>query len=375
MRNTIPARSRFGRAAFITAVSSVLAAGLIACGGGGSDEPSEPETLTPQELVEQGEKGTFQIYGRLGDSISSGTGILYDKQKGLVLTNAHVVGGLTATKARLGDEEPVPARILGASFCNDLAVVELADIPDGAEELPLGNSDQVSAQDEVLALGFPGSLAEDTLTEDIVSSSGAVQSPDVAVSYDDSSPRFPSLIQHDATINHGNSGGPLFNDKGEVVGVNTLTNQDEAENQFYAITSNQAKDMLDELESGSSPDDLGWDIQPFSQVLLSDVYPALGIGTATLGEQVDQFLIDEGTTGMWVWGSTEGKPAEEANLFTGDLITEINDTPIRTVPDVCDILQSSSPGQTLEVEGRYISDVSADNFLDPWTTELKLPQG
>ena len=373
MRSSTSARSNFWRVAFITAVSAVLAAGLIACGGddGGSEEP---ETLTPQEVFNENQNGTAQIQVTVGEGASYGTGFIYDLDKGRLITNAHVVEGGSALKVRVGDEAPVPARVLGSSFCNDLAVVEMSTPPDSAEEVELGNSDQVQNQDQVTALGYPGTFNEDIESESIISSSGAVQTPDTSAVLDESTPRYPDLIQHDATINPGNSGGPLFNDEGEVIGVNTLGNEgDGVENQFYSISINHVKDMLKELEQGESPDDVGWDIQPFSQVLLSEVYPAYGIGSAQLGQQVDQFLIDDGTDGMWVWGSTAGKPAEEANLFTGDLITSINDTPVTDVATVCDILQSAGPGQTLEVNGRYISNIEDDNFLEEWTTELKLP--
>ena len=374
MSRSIPARSKFWRVAFITAVTAVLAAGLIACGGddGGS---SEPTTLTPQEVFQEHQNGTVQIQVGQGEGFSYGSGLIYDLDNGRILTNAHVVEGASSLKVRVGDEPAVPARVLGSSFCNDLAVVEMSSTPDNATEVDLGNSDQTQNQDQVTALGYPGTLAEDIEEEAIVSSSGAVQSPDVAAAPDASFPRFPHLIQHDATINPGNSGGPLFNDEGEVVGINTLGQEGGGvENQFYAISINHAKDMLKDLEQGTSPDDIGWDIAPFSQVLLSDVYPALGLGTAALGQQVDQFLINDGTNGMWVWGSTAGKPAEEANLFTGDLITHIKDTPVEDVATVCDILQSASPGEVIEVNGRYISDISDDNFLDTWRTEMTLPE-
>lgn len=350
----------------------MLAAGLIACGG--DDKPSEPTTLTPQEVFKEHQNGTVQLQVTVGDGGSYGSGFIYDLDKGRIITNAHVVEGGSALKVRVGDEAPVPARVLGSSFCNDLAVVEMSSVPDNATEVELGNSDQVQNQDEVTALGYPGTFNEDIESESIVSSSGAVQAPDTSALIDDSMPRFPELIQHDATINPGNSGGPLFDDQGKVIGVNTLGNEGGGvENQFYSISVNHVKDLLSELEQGESPDDIGWDIQPFSQVPLAEVYPAYGIGTAALGQQVDNFLIEEGTTGMWVWGSTAGKPAETANLFTGDLITEINETPVTSVASVCDILQSAGPGQTLEVEGRYISNIDDANFLEEWRTELKLP--
>ena len=374
MRRTIPARSKFWRVAFITAISVVLAAGLIACGGDDGGGSEEPETLTPQEVFQENEDGTVQVQVGVGDGFSYGTGFIYDLDKGRLITNSHVVEGSASLKVRVGDEPAVPARVLGSSFCNDLAVVEMSTVPDNAIEVSMGNSDQVQNQDQVTALGYPGTFNEDIENESIISSSGAVQTPQTTATIDPSLPRYPDLIQHDATINPGNSGGPLFDDEGNVIGVNTLGNEGEGvENQFYSISINHVKDMIKELEQGNSPDDLGWDIQPFSQVLLSDVFPVLGLGSAEFGQQVDQALIDEGVDGLWVWGSTAGKPAEEGNLVLGDLITGINDAPVATVPEVCDILQSTGPGQTIEVTGRYIASGDSSNFLDEWRTEVKLP--
>ena len=351
----------------------MLAAGLIACGGDDGGETEEPKTLTPQQVFEN-ENGTVQVQVGVGDGFSYGTGFIYDLDQGRLITNSHVVEGGSSLKVRVGDEPAVPARVLGSSFCNDLAVVEMSSVPDNATEVSLANSDQVKNQDQVTALGYPGTFNEDIENESIISSSGAVQTPQTSAVIDDALPRYPDLIQHDATINPGNSGGPLFNDEGEVIGVNTLGNEGEGvENQFYSITINHVKNMLKELEQGDSPNDLGWDIQPFSQVFLSDVFPVLGLGSAQFGQQVDQLLIDEGVTGLWVWGSTAGKPAEEGNLVLGDLITHLNDTPVATVPEVCDILQSTGPGQVLEVNGRYIASGDASNFLDEWRTEVKLP--
>jgi len=367
--------------AFITAVSAVLAAGLIACGGGddnggGGGGSEEPEVLTSQEVFKQGEKGVVQIQVTKPDGTFGGTGIVYDLNKKLILTNAHVVDGGSSIKVRFAEEAPIPARVLGSSFCNDLAVVEMTSVPDGIEELELGNSDQVENQDEVTSLGYPLNITTEELnTTPLVSTSGTVNAPNVSAAPDDSFPRYPELIQHDATINGGNSGGPLFNDQAQVVGVNTLGNEGNgAENEFYAISINHAKDLITTLEKGQSPDDIGWDIQPFSQVYLSDVYPAIGLGTAADGQAVDQALANEGISGLWVWDSSAGKPAQEANLVGGDLITDMNGTPVTNVEQVCDVLQSTSPGQEVEVEGIYIASGSPENYLDNWTTQMKMPQ-
>jgi S1-C subfamily serine protease len=356
------------------ALGMALLLGVAAGGCGGDSDSSESEPLTSKEVFEQSKQGVVQLSGRVGDSYGFGTGIVYDAGAGLVLTNAHVVEGVNSLKARLNRRAAVPARVLGSSACDDLAVVEMTSIPDGVTELPIGDSDAVANQDEVTALGYPTSFAEDISNEDLVSSSGNVQSPKVAAAPDDSLPRFPETIQHDATINPGNSGGPLLNDRAEVVGVNTLSGKAAgAENQFYSISSNHASDQLPELERGDSPDDIGLDSQPFSQVFLEDVFPLYDYD-AEFGRDVDAFLARKGITGLWVWGASTGSPAADAALVGGDLLTHVEGTPVKKASDLCDILQSASPGQELALEGIYILSGEDQDFLENWTTTLKMPK-
>jgi S1-C subfamily serine protease len=266
----------------------------------------------------------------------------------------------------------VPARVRGSGFCDDVAVAQLTEIPDGIQEATFGDSDAVSNQDQVVALGYPASF-QDFFTGSIVSTDGTVQSPSFEnANLGPASPVYAELIQHSATINPGNSGGPLYNDRAELIGINTLKNhgtQGEVEGQFYAITSNHARSLIDDLEAKKVTDDVGWDIDPFAQVPLSRVFPAIGYGTAEQGEQADMQLAQAGIDGLWVWGVTPGSPADKGQITGGDLIATINGTPVRTIPDVCDVLKSASRGDTLGVQGYYI--VSGP-FGEPWQTRVKL---
>ncbi len=352
---------------------ALMAAAVVALGACGGDDEDEPTPLTSQEVFQLAQTGAVQLSGRQDEAYGIGTGVVYDAANRRVLTNAHVVEGLSGLKARYDDQPPVPARVLGSSFCNDLAVVEMTSMPDGVSELPLGDSDTVINQDEVTALGFPTSFAENVTEEPLVSSSGNVQSPKLAAQPDDSLPRFPETIQHDATINPGNSGGPLLNDSAEVIGINTLGGSAAGnENQFYAISSNHVKDQLAALEQGDSPDDIGLDAQPFSQVPLGKVYPQFGY-TAQSGLEADRILAQDGTDGLWVWGVTPGSPAEDALLAFGDLLTRIDGTPVRNITDLCDILQSASPKQELALEGLYVLSGEDADYLQDWTATLKMP--
>jgi len=361
---------------------SVLGAMLVlaACGGGDDEEAAPtttvPPRLSPREVFDIAAPSTVALRGKQGKADVGGTGVIIDAAKGLILTNAHVVSGTAALKARVGDQAEVPARILGTAPCEDVAVVQFATVPPGMKAAKLGSSGGVRNQDEVVALGFPASFA-DPASQKLVSTTGTVQSPDVAAEPHPSLPRYPHTIQHSATVNPGNSGGPLLNDRAELVGINTLANtgtdRQQVQGQFYAISIDHIKPMLADLGAGKSQADPGWDIAPFAQVPLSEVFEATGYGTAEQGRLADQLLIDAGIDGLFVFGSSAGSPAEKARIVGGDLVTEVQDVPVTSVKEVCDVLQSASPGQVLKVEGRYLTSGGTErDFGDRWQVEMTL---
>ncbi len=364
-------------------VTVVLAAAVLvlaACGGGGDDgeetTPTTVRTLTSKEVFDIGAPSTVALRAKQGEADVGGTGVIYDAARGLILTNAHVVNGTAALKARVGDQAEVPARVLGVAPCEDVAVVQFATVPPGLKAITLGTSAGVQNQDEVTALGFPASFA-DPAAQRLVSTSGTVQSPDVAAEPDPSLPRYPRTIQHSATINPGNSGGPLLNNRAELIGINTLANtgteRQQVQGQFYAISIDHIKPMLPDLAAGKSQADPGWDLAPFSQVPLSQVFELTGYGTAEEGALADRILAENDIDGLFVFGANPGSSAEKANIEGGDLIERINRVPVTSVKEVCDVLQSASPGQTLEVEGRWLTSGGGEHdFGDQWTTKLTL---
>lgn len=187
---------------------------------------------------------------------------------------------------------------------------------------------------------------------------GTVQSPDVSATPSRSQPEFPHVIQHSATINSGNSGGPLLNDRGELVGINTLYNPGEdrpIENQFYAITTDHAKPIVDQLARGEDQANPGWNVAAFAEVPLSSFFEETGFGTAEVGQRADEILIEQGVDGVLVTGVDAGSPAEEAAVATGDLLTSLKGTPVTSVAEVCEVLQSARPGETLETQDKYIT--------------------
>ena len=142
----------------------------------------------------------------LAPRISAGSGFIIDAERGLVITNHHVVEDARAIEVALEDRT-LEARLLGIDPSNDIALLQIP--AGGLTELPLGDSDQLSVGDYVVAIGNPFQVGQ-TVTSGIVSALGRPRGGSE-----------PSYVQTDAPINPGNSGGPLISMRGEVVGVNT----------------------------------------------------------------------------------------------------------------------------------------------------------
>jgi serine protease Do len=256
-----------------------------------------------------------------------GTGVVIDAERGLVVTNAHVVAGATSLNVSMGGDE-VSARVRGQAPCEDLAVLQLRPVPGTLEAATLGRARALHAGDPVTALGYPGALETDLTRRRLQATEGTVSSGVTAATISPALPKYPALIQHQAPISPGNSGGPLFNDKGEVIGINTLASTGEGgrQNQNQAISSDRVRSLLPDLEANRDSGYVGWDLVP----------------------------IDAQRDFLFVEGTDAGSPADRAGLRFGDAIVEIDNTPVGDVPAVCDIVNSKQPGDRLKVAGLEI---------------------
>ncbi len=329
---------------FIAVLALLALAGLLsACGGG-------QEALDPQEITEQSESSVVHLQGKQGGGEVIGTGVVFDAEEGLVLTNAHLVTGASSLKARVYGGTEVPARVIATAPCDDLAVVELSSVPEDVTAMPIGESATMKSGETVTALGYPESL-ESASEQSLVSTTGSVSSVDVSTSIDPTLPKYPSLIQHQATINPGNSGGPLVNEYGELVGVNTLGYSGaggEVQDQSYAISIDHVNDLLPDLRAGRSYADLGWELAPVSYVNVNEYSRKFNQG------EIQQLLEFSGLDEeLFVRAVTPGSPVSKAHIHFGDLVRKINGTPVKTVGDVCDVVQSAAPGSALRVRGSY----------------------
>lgn len=174
----------------------------------------------------------------LAPRLSAGSGVIVDANRGLVLTNRHVVENAKAIEVTVGDRR-VEARLLGSDARIDIAVLQVR--ARGLSQLPLGDSSDLKVGDYVVAIGNPFEIGQ-TVTAGIVSALGRGRRGGA-----------PAYVQTDAPINPGNSGGPLINMRGEVVGINTAIIGPGEGNVGIglAIPSNIAKQVMQEIVAGS----------------------------------------------------------------------------------------------------------------------------
>jgi serine protease Do len=237
-----------------------------------------------------------------GNRTALGSGFIISSD-GIVVTNNHVVGESKKIEITLKDGSHFPARLLGKDDKTDLAVLKIsADRP--LPTVGWGDSDKMRVGDWVVAVGNPFGLAG-TATAGIVSSRGRDLG---AGPYDD-------FIQIDAPLNSGNSGGPLFNSDGQVVGVNTaiFTPNGGSIGIGFAIPSNIAEKIVAQLQEKGSVQ-RGW----------------LGVAIQPVTPEVADSLGLKKPEGALVATVTEGSPAEKAGVRQGDVVLGFNGTPVTT---------------------------------------------
>ena len=271
--------------------------------GGGGEIPEMEPNKAPRDNSD-----LFQpTQERGGGGGALGTGFIYDAD-GLIMTNAHVVEGADRVTVKLADGRTFKARVLGADSRADIAVVKI-----DATRLPtvrLGDSSQVKVGQWAVAVGNPFGLSN-TLTVGVISAT-AREVPSSASSPSD-------FIQTDASINRGNSGGPLLDIEGRVVGVNSAIYSPSGGSVGigFAIPVNSARQVADEL------------------VRNGRVRRArLGVAIAAIDDNASAYGLPEGTQGVLIQSVEPNGPAARAGLQSGDVLTKLNNEPVTRPTDL-----------------------------------------
>jgi serine protease Do len=264
---------------------------------------------------------------------SLGSGVIIDRQ-GHILTNNHVIQGAEEIKVRLSDNRDFRATVIGQDQETDVALIklEIEELLSPQEVAILGNSDEIRVGDWAIAVGNPFGL-DRTVTVGVISAQGRSNLDIVG-----GTPAYQNFIQTDASINFGNSGGPLVNIRGEVVGINTAINV-KGQGIGFAIPINMAKKVADELRAR------GKVIRGYLGMLPQEITPDMA-----------EAMELSSTEGVLVGQVSEGTPAQRAGLKVGDVIVEFDDQLIKTVKQFRLLVADRSPGSEVSIvairEGR-----------------------
>lgn len=266
-----------------------------------------------------------------------GTGFVVD-ENGYIVTNSHVVldGDANSLTVFLSDGSYTTAKLLYNDTSLDVAVIKINK--SGLTPLTLGDSDKLNQGEFICAIGNPEGLEfNGTVTQGIISGLNRK----IQITSDNATTIMDNLIQIDAAINGGNSGGPLLNKTGEVVGINTAKAQTSSsgsnlEGMGFAIPINTVKTIIESVKKDGTYE-----------------RPMLGITTLELSQAISQGLVVEQNlsvdAGVYVYGVENNSPAKKAGIAKGDIIVKVEDKEVSTNSQIVKELDKKKSGDTITV--------------------------
>jgi len=262
----------------------------------------------------------------------SGSGFIVGKNDTelLIATNNHVINNATKIEVTFIDDAVLEAVVKGTDTSADLAIIAVplnsisADTINAIRVATLGDSDAVRLGEMAIAIGNALGYGQSVTV-------GYISAKDRKVSIDGNE---MVLLQTDAAINGGNSGGPLFNTRGEVIGINAAKYADTSvEGMCFAIPISRAIPILNELMT--------------REILTEEEKGFLGIGAKDVTQDIANFY--GWPVGAYITKVYEGSPAEQANIYVGDIVTGVNNTKISTASDLVSAISSYRYGTTIEL--------------------------
>lgn len=254
-------------------------------------------------------------------AVSSGSGVIFDAQKGYIVTNFHVVADANRLIVYLDEERQYEAKLVAGDSRTDLAVIQI-DAPD-LPEARFGNSAQLKVGETAIAIGNPLGRFARSVTVGVISALDR----ELIVQSAAGEEVTLQLIQTDAAINPGNSGGALVNTRGELVGINSakIARQD-IEGLGFAIPIDDARPIIKDLISK------GYVSRPFIGIF----------GFSEISEQMSKWY--EMPVGIYIGGVVENGPAAKAGMQERDVMVSLDDKKLETTADLYDFLNNHSPG-------------------------------
>ncbi len=315
----------------VAALQQQLDDKLLGVESGGLLAPGS--TLTAAQIYEQNVSSVVAItctvrgtngYGQVVEGQSSGTGFIITED-GYIVTNHHVIEGATKITVTLADGSAYAAALVGSNDTNDVALLKAKAV--GLRSVTLGSSSAMRVGDQVVAIGNALGELSSSLTVGFISGMDRDITTDGTVI---------NMIQTDAAINSGNSGGPLFNAKGEVIGITsakysgTTSSGASIEGISFAIPLDDVIDMIEDLR------DFGYIKSAYLGVMVREVDP----------EVAATYNFPQG---VYVQEVTVGACAEKAGVQAKDIIIELGGYKVRTLNDLSRALRALEPGETVTI--------------------------
>jgi len=351
-------------ALFATAVlGGVVAVGAIALLGGldgdttviteTASSPNPPlatdgGALSVNEIYERASSGVVQITstsGNIGGASPQqalGSGFVVDKA-GHIVTNYHVISGADEIRVSFSNRDTVEAWLVGNDPSTDLALLQVDTSASALTPLPLGDSDEVEVGDPVVAIGNPFGL-DRTATSGIVSALQRLITAPNSFTID-------HVIQTDAPINHGNSGGPLLNSSGQVIGVNTQIETGGVGSGNvgigFSVPSNTVKDVVAQIMRTGRVDHayLGISGQAINSVVADTYNLPVAKGVLVGSVRSDSGAAKAGLRG----GETQVVVAGETYVLGGDIIVSLNGKQISSIEQLRDAIAGHKPGDKVSL--------------------------
>ncbi|HWC64888.1 MAG TPA: Do family serine endopeptidase [Thermoanaerobaculia bacterium] len=285
-------------------------------GGGGSDpfqfffgfpHPGQGDDQQQQEHKEE----------------AGGSGFIISDD-GYILTNNHVIENGQKIEVKVGDQHTYKAKVVGADPATDIALLKI-DSKEKLTPISLGDSDRLRVGDWVMAIGDPWTF-DKTVTVGVVSAKGRRN-----LTLDPNANSFENFIQTDAAINFGNSGGPLIDVEGQVIGINTAIYRP-AQNIGFAVPINTAKAILEQLKTK------GKVTRGF-----------LGVNIRNIDEDNMRAFGLSNMNGALVESVEPDSPAEKAGVLHGDVIVKVDDVEVKDTQDLISYVSAKAPGSKVRL--------------------------
>jgi S1-C subfamily serine protease len=322
---------------------AITAAAALAIGAGSAwaatASGATPTALTTSQIVSKTDPAVVDVVSTLGQNgTAAGTGIVLTSS-GEVLTNNHVIDGATSIKVRdVGNGQTYTASVVGYDASHDIAVIQLKGAS-GLQTANLGNSSSVAVGSKVVAIGNAGgqdgtpSVATGTVT-------GLNQSITATDAASGTAEQLSGLIRTNAAIQAGDSGGPLTNASGQVIGIDTAASSGSVQlnsstaTQAFTVPINEAVSIARQIEAGTS-----------SATVHIGSTALLGVEIASASQQ----LGNPAAAGAQVAGVQPGSAAASAGLTAGDVITAVGSHSVSSAADVRSALSGYHPGDKISI--------------------------